>query len=432
MSGMRDPARWAHTDKLTGRKGPMANEEFEPDAEAHRKFLTEDSKVLVIGAGGLGCELLKDLALAGFRNIDVIDMDTIDYSNLNRQFLFRKPDVGKPKATCAAEFINKRVTGCNVTPHFARIEDMDDDYYRQFHVIIAGLDAIEPRRWINSLLLSFLDFDEDGEIEDPEAVIPLIDGGTEGFKGQARVILPGISSCFECSLDLFPPQVTYPMCTIADKPRQPEHCIEFAKQVLWPRDRPDDKFDADDAEHLQWMFEQSLKRAQEFNIEGVTLRLTKGVVKNIIPAVASTNAVIAAACVNEAFKIATLVSDSLNNYYYYNAVGGLYTHTMEYERKDDCLICGQVVFKFEVSKFDSLGRLVELLADHEQLKLKKPSIRGNNKSLYMQAPESLKRATEANLQKPMGELFDHGCKLDVMDPSLFNTAVQIVISFSDA
>ena len=64
-------------------------------------------------------------------------------------------------------------------------------------------------------------------------MIPLIDGGTEGFRGQSRVIIPTVTSCFECSLDLLSAKVTYPVCTIANTPRLPEHCIEWATQIEW-------------------------------------------------------------------------------------------------------------------------------------------------------------------------------------------------------
>ena len=95
-------------------------------------------KILVVGAGGLGCEILKNLALMGFGDITVIDMDTIDLSNLNRQFLFRERDVGKPKATVAAEFIMQRVPTCKVTPHFCKIEEKDEEFYRTFNLIVTG------------------------------------------------------------------------------------------------------------------------------------------------------------------------------------------------------------------------------------------------------------------------------------------------------
>src|SRR2546428_8778956 len=108
-------------------------------------------------------------------------------------------------------------------------------------------------------------------------IIPLIDGGTEGFKGNSRVILPGVTACIECTLDLFPPQVNYPLCTLANIPRLPEHCIEYVRTLQWPKEQPFGEkvsIDGDDPNHIQWIYEKSIERAQQFNIEGIIQQLT--------------------------------------------------------------------------------------------------------------------------------------------------------------
>jgi ubiquitin-activating enzyme E1 C len=76
-------SRYYDIDHLMLRKSHFAPADFDPSPKL-RDILTDFAKVLVIGAGGLGCEILKDLALSGFKDIDVIDLDKIDVTNLNR------------------------------------------------------------------------------------------------------------------------------------------------------------------------------------------------------------------------------------------------------------------------------------------------------------------------------------------------------------
>ncbi|MCJ1389292.1 hypothetical protein MMC18_002148 [Xylographa bjoerkii] len=370
------------------------------------------------GAGGLGCEILKNLALSGFKDIHVIDMDTIDVSNLNRQFLFREADVGKSKAEVAAAFVEKRVKGVKITPFNGKIQDKDEEYYMQFKFVICGLDSIEARRWINATLVDMVDSDN------LESLKPLIDGGTEGFKGQSKVILPTLTSCIECQLDMHAPRAAVPLCTLATIPRQPQHCIEWAHIIAWEEHRKEDTLDTDDPEHITWLYQKALARAQDFNIPGVTYSLTQGVVKNIVPAIASTNAIVAASCCNEAFKIATSCNPYLDNYMMYSGDEGIYTYTFTHDKKDDCPVCGNLARSMEVDPRKTLQEFIESLAERAEAQLKKPTIRTEKASLYYQSPPSLEEQTRPNLSKKISELVEDGEEIAVSDP-----AFQITFRF---
>ncbi|KAK4105911.1 hypothetical protein N658DRAFT_492421 [Parathielavia hyrcaniae] len=421
-----EPARWVYLDRIRTRPGPFTNPDvFSPEAVA---AAMETMKILVIGAGGLGCEILKNLALSGFKDIHVIDMDTIDISNLNRQFLFRQADVSKYKAEVAARFVEKRVKGVHITPHNCKIQDFDDDFYMQFQLVVCGLDSIEARRWINATLVNMVDED----VED--SYKPLIDGGTEGFKGQARVILPTVTSCIECQLDMHAPRAAVPLCTLASIPRQPEHCVEWAHVIAWDQAKPFPQLDKDDPEHITWLYQRALERAAEFNIPGVTYSLTQGVVKNIIPAIAATNSVIAAACCNEALKIASSTAPSLGlpeeNYMMYSGNDSIYTYTFKHEKKDDCPVCGQVARALDVDRAWTLRELVDSFAARPEAQLKKPSVRAEGRTLYMQSPPSLEAQTRLNLDRTLVELgLEEGEEIAVTDPAFATVTFKFKLKF---
>ncbi|WAR13204.1 SAE2-like protein [Mya arenaria] len=172
-----------------------------------------NSKVLVVGAGGIGCELLKNLVLTGF-----IDLDTIDVSNLNRQFLFRKEHVGKSKAQVAKESALRFNPDAKIIAYHDSV--MTTDYglgfFKKFDVVLNALDNRAARNHVNRMCLA--------------ADKPLIESGTAGYLGQVSVIKKGLTECYECIPK--PPQKTFPGCTIRNTPSEPIHCVVWAKHLF--------------------------------------------------------------------------------------------------------------------------------------------------------------------------------------------------------
>lgn len=176
-------------------------------------------KCLVVGAGGIGSELLKDCILMGFGEIHIVDLDTIDLSNLNRQFLFRHRDIKQPKSTTAVKAV-QHFNDSKLVPYQDNIMDTTQfplKWFDQFDIIFNGLDNLAARRYVNKVA-QFLSR-------------PLLESGTSGFDGYIQPIIPGETECFDCTKKETPK--TFPVCTIRSTPSQPIHCIVWAKNFLF-------------------------------------------------------------------------------------------------------------------------------------------------------------------------------------------------------
>ncbi|KAK4150300.1 hypothetical protein C8A00DRAFT_18140 [Chaetomidium leptoderma] len=178
----------------------------------------KQSRVLMVGAGGIGCELLKNLVLTGFGEVHIVDLDTIDLSNLNRQFLFRQEHIKKSKALVAKAVAEKFNPAVKIVAHHANIKDAEFtiEWFGGFRLVFNALDNLEARRHVNKMCLA--------------ADVPLIESGTTGFNGQVQVIKKGVTACYDCSPKETPK--TFPVCTIRSTPSQPIHCIVWAKSHL--------------------------------------------------------------------------------------------------------------------------------------------------------------------------------------------------------
>ena len=145
------------------------------------------AKVLVVGAGALGNEVIKNLTLLGTGTIYLIDMDHVEASNLTRSVLFREADFGKAKATVAAERVKELNPDVNAIAIVGNVlTDIGLGLVRDVDVVIGCLDNREARLWVNRLCW--------------KVNTPWVDGGIQEINGVAKVFTPPDGPCYECAM----------------------------------------------------------------------------------------------------------------------------------------------------------------------------------------------------------------------------------------
>lgn len=147
----------------------------------------KQARVLVVGAGALSNETLKNLALLGVGNLFIVDLDLIECSNLSRSVLFTEHDVGRSKAVVAAEAVRRIYPDVAVQHlHGNAVYDLGLGVFHWAQIVIGGLDNREARLEISRNCW--------------KTTTPWVDGGIEGLDGQMRLFVPPDDPCYECTM----------------------------------------------------------------------------------------------------------------------------------------------------------------------------------------------------------------------------------------
>ncbi len=190
------------------------------------------SCLFLVGAGAIGCELLKNLAAMGAGTgaankkqgrIIITDMDTIEKSNLSRQLLFRDSDVGEFKSVAARSATLRFNPSCQVEAHTSRVGEEEDDgpfddefWSSRCNVVLNALDNVEARLYVDRQCVKH--------------GLGLIDAGTLGPKGNVQVVIPHNSESYGSSAD--PPEPDIPVCTLKNFPYEISHTIQWARDLF--------------------------------------------------------------------------------------------------------------------------------------------------------------------------------------------------------
>jgi len=182
-------------------------------------------KYFVVGAGAIGCELLKNFAMMGLGcgggSVTVTDMDMIERSNLNRQFLFRSWDINQLKAERAVAAVKAMNPAASYRAMEQRVggeteDTFNDSFFEPLDGVANALDNVEARTYMDRRCVYYKK--------------PLLESGTLGTKGNTQVVLPGITESYSSSQD--PPEKSIPICTLKNFPNAIEHTLQWARDTF--------------------------------------------------------------------------------------------------------------------------------------------------------------------------------------------------------
>lgn len=342
-------------------------------------------KILVVGCGGLGCELVKILVQDPLNRLTLVDDDSIDVTNLNRQFLFTKEDVGKEKAEVTGKKV-RMLSGSLEDVHVCKIDNFKRiEFYKQFNIVYNCLDNDESRSFVNQRCYL--------------AGVRMIDGGSAGWLGQS---FSNRRQCFDCLPKRIERQ--YPICTLREKPKNFEHCLAWAKVVIENslkesgdvkeliekiknnimKEKREDSIDIGDQEiremgvlidelekneestkrlrknellnkfkdsHDSLVYELAKLRGARFSISPFSFIDSQSFLKRIIPSICTTNSIIASLMVLSSMKD--------RNFFLVQGTSVILSTELEGKRKD-CLTCSLPLY---IATYADESRILDLLLD---------------------------------------------------------------------
>jgi len=343
---------------------------FDPDLSAEerelydRQFRLEgwnqkvikNARVLIAGVGGLGCEIAKNLAMVGVGRLDMVDLDVIEHSNLNRQILFAGAKMGMPKALVAAERLKDINPNIILKGHHSSLERLDPAVYANANVVVGALDSMGARFNLNTYCIAFKK--------------PLVDGGVAGYHGHVYTIFPFENACFEC----YPPPAIesdeMAACTVVGIPRKRVHCL-FKAEMAFKESFNEDP-DLKNIKHVEYLTQRANDLATQYNF--LPLFTPSDVIKILDrheAGIITINAVIASLQSHEVLKILhwqannKALGQPVRDYVVFNGMTMKIYH-VEKKRNPHCRQCGSKARRVTIT-LKSSNRASEILYAIENL-----------------------------------------------------------------